>query len=116
MPFVTLLGQSLEISKPRRRIYLAEIAMELSARPSRAFAAAVGLGCRGLWGMRSEPKYDGRPSVYGEDVFELLSAEGASPDEIISAGLEVWASWKDILPSSAAVQEAKDFSKAGGEG
>jgi hypothetical protein len=112
MPTVELLGQSLEITPPRRRIYVVEVSAELQSRPVRAFAAALGLGCRGLWATRTEPKYDGRAALYGEDVFEILASAGADSEAITMAGIEVWRHWIGATPSAEAVKEARDFTPA----
>lgn len=112
MPTVDILGQSLEITPPRRRIYVVEVSAELQSRPVRAFAAALGLGCRGLWATRTEPKYDGRPSVYGEEVFEILASAGADSEAITMAGIEVWRHWIGATPSAEAVTEARNFTPA----
>lgn len=113
MPTVDILGQSYEITPPKRRIYVVEVSAELQARPVRAFAAALGLGCRGLWATRTEPKYDGRAALYGEDVFEVLANAGADSEAITMAGIEVWRHWAGLVPSSDAVTEARNFTPAG---
>lgn len=113
MPTVDILGQSYEITPPKRRIYVVEVSAELQARPVRAFAAALGLGCRGLWGMRTEPKYDGRAALYGEEVFEILAASGVDSEAITMAGIEVWRHWIGAVPSAEAVTEARNFTPAG---
>lgn len=113
MPTVELLGQSLEITPPRRRIYVVEVSAELQSRPVRAFAAALGLGCRGLWATRTEPKYDGRAATYGEEVFEILASAGADSEAITMAGIEVWRHWIGAIPSAEAVTEARNFTPAG---
>jgi hypothetical protein len=113
MPTVDILGQSYEITPPKRRIYVVEVSAELQARPVRAFAAALGLGCRGLWATRTEPKYDGRAALYGEDVFEVLANAGADSEAITMAGIEVWRHWAGLVPSSEAVIEARNFTPAG---
>jgi hypothetical protein len=114
MASVHILGNDHDISEPKRRIYVVEVGAELGSRPLRAFAAALGLGCRSLWATRAEPKYDGRAAAYGEDVFEALATAGASSDEITTAGIRVWQAWHGLLPSSEAVKEARDFTPAGG--
>jgi hypothetical protein len=114
MASVHILGNDHDISNPKRRIYVVEVGAELESRPLRAFAAALGLGCRSLWATRTEPKYDGRAAQYGEDVFEILATAGATSDEITTAGIRVWQAWLGLLPSSDAVKEARDFSPAGG--
>lgn len=113
MPTVDILGQSLEITPPRRRIYVVEVSAELQSRPVRAFAAALGLGCRGLWATRTEPKYDGRAATYGEEVFEILASAGADSEAITMAGIEVWRHWIGATPSAEAVTEARNFTPAG---
>ena len=112
MASVHILGNDHDISEPKRRIYVVEVGAELGSRPLRAFAAALGLGCRGLWATRAEPKYDGRAAAYGEDVFEVLAAAGATSDEITTAGIRVWQAWHGLRPSSEAVKEARDFTPA----
>lgn len=112
MPTVDILGQSYDITPPKRRIYVVEVSAELTARPVRAFAAALGLGCRGLWATRNEPKYDGRAALYGEEVFEVLSAAGADSEAITMAGIEVWRHWVGAVPSAEAVTEARNFTPA----
>lgn len=113
MPTVDILGQSYEITPPKRRIYVVEVSAELTARPVRAFAAALGLGCRGLWATRTEPKYDGRAALYGEEVFEILASAGVDSEAITMAGIEVWRHWVGAVPSAEAVKEARDFTPAG---
>lgn len=113
MPTVDILGQSLDITPPRRRIYVVEVSAELQSRPVRAFAAALGLGCRGLWATRAEPKYDGRSATYGEEVFEILASAGADSEAITMAGIEVWRHWIGVVPSAEAVTEARNFTPAG---
>lgn len=113
MPTVDILGQSLDITPPRRRIYVVEVSAELQSRPVRAFAAALGLGCRGLWATRTEPKYDGRAALYGEEVFEILAGSGADSEAITMAGIEVWRHWIGATPSAEAVTEARNFTSAG---
>jgi len=112
MASVHILGSDHDISEPKRRIYVVEVGAELGSRHFRAFAAALGLGCRGLWATRPEPKYDGRAAQYGEDVFEVLATAGATSDEIITAGIRVWQAWHGLLPSAEAVKEARDFTPA----
>lgn len=113
MPTVDILGKSYDITPPKRRIYVVEVEQERQVRPVRAFAAALGLGCRGLWGTRIEPRYDGRVGTYGEEVYEILSAGGADSDAIIMAGIAVFRSWVDSIPSAEAVTEARNFTPAG---
>lgn len=113
MPTVNILGQSYEITPPKRRVHVVEVSGETVARPIRGFAAALGLGCRGLWATRTEPKYDGRAALYGEEVFEILSVAGADSESIILAGIEVWRHWVDATPSAEAVTEARNFTPAG---
>ena len=113
MPTVDILGQSLEITPPRRRIYVVEVSAELQSRPVRAFTAALGLGCRGLWATRAEPKYDGRAALYGEEVFEILASAGADSEAITMAGIEVWRHWIGATPSAESVKEARDFTAVG---
>jgi hypothetical protein len=112
MASVYILGTDHDISEPKRRIYVVEVGAELGSRPLRAFAAALGLGCRGLWATRAEPKYDGRAAQYGEDVFEILADAGATSDEITTAGIRVYQAWLGLLPSAEAVKEARDFTPA----
>lgn len=113
MPTVDILGQTFEVTPPKRRIYVVEVSAELQSRPVRAFAAALGLGCRGLWATRTEPKYDGRAALYGEEVFEVLSVAGADSEAITMAGIEVWRHWVGAVPSAEAVTEARNFTSAG---
>lgn len=109
----TIAGKQYEISPPKRRIYAAEVAAEMGQRPMRAFIALAGLGLRGLWAEATEPKYTGRVDTYAEDVLEALPA--LSVDDLILAGIDVWKVWVDAQPHAKAVQEARDFTKAGGD-
>jgi hypothetical protein len=113
MASVHILGNDHDISDPKRRIYVVEVGAELQSRPVRAFAAALGLGCRGLWATRTEPKYDGRAALYGEEVFEILASAGADSEAITMAGIEVWRHWIGATPSAEAVTEARNFTPAG---
>lgn len=110
MPHVTIGGVTHEVTPPRRRIVVAEVAAELGQRPLRGFIAAAGLGCRGLWATITEPKYTGRVDLYAEDVLEALP--GCTSDELVLAGIDVWRTWQASVPTAQAVREAKDFTSA----
>lgn len=112
MPHVTIGGVEYEITPPRRRIIIAEIGAEMGQRPLRAFVAAAGLGCRGLWAATTEPKYDGLVSRYAEDALEALADR--STDELVLAGIDVWRAWQASVPTAQAVREARDFTPAVG--
>lgn len=112
MPHVSIGGVEYEITPPRRRIIVAEVGAEMGQRPLRAFVAAAGLGCRGLWAATTEPKYDGLVSRYAEDALEALPDR--TTDELVLAGIDVWRAWQSSVPTAQAVREAKDFSSAAG--
>ena len=109
---VKLGDKEYDVTPPRRRVYRAEVNAEVSRRPVRAFAAALGLGCRGLWGTRAEPRYDGSVSAYGEAVYELLAAEGIDEDDIQLAGISVYREWSGLPSIGAEIKAAEDFGEA----
>lgn len=110
MPHVSIGGVEYEITPPRRRIIVAEVGAEMGQRPLRAFVAAAGLGCRGLWARATEPKYDGLVSRYAEDLLEALPDR--TTDELVLAGIDVWRAWQASVPTAQAVREARDFTPA----
>ena len=116
MPTIDLLGSAHPWTLPERFTERDELAYAIATHRPRGAAACLGLCCPDLVpdgpARYAAARYDALE--FGGLVYADLRQRGASPAEIITAGVEIAnALILALYPRAAEVEEAEDFTAAG---
>jgi hypothetical protein len=116
MPTIDLLGSAHPWTLPERFTERDELAHAIATHRPRGAAACLGLCCPDLVpdgpARYAAARYDALE--FGGVVYADLRQRGASPAEIITAGVEIAnALILALYPRAAEVEQAEDFTAAG---
>ena len=116
MPTIDLLGSAHPWTLPERYTERDELAHAIATHRPRGAAACLGLCCPDLVpdgpARYAAARYDALE--FGGLVYADLRQRGASPAQIITAGVEIAnALILALYPRAAEVEEAEDFTAAG---